>query len=44
MINVLATIKIIVKTLIFPGAFFAMATGLLLAGIDRKVLARMQNA
>ena len=43
MINVLATIKIIVKTLIFPGAFFAMATGLLLAGIDRKVLARMQK-
>ena len=29
--------------LIFPGALFAIVFGLLLAGIDRKVLARMQR-
>ncbi len=29
--------------LIFPGALFTIAAGLLLAGIDRKVIARMQK-
>ncbi len=29
--------------LIFPGALFTVAVGLLLAGIDRKVVARMQH-
>ena len=29
--------------LIFPGALFTIAAGLLLAGIDRKVIAHMQK-
>ena len=33
----------IIKVLIFPGLLFAAAGGLLLAGFDRKVLARMQK-
>lgn len=31
------------KILIFPGFFFVFVVGLLLAGIDRKILARMQK-
>ena len=31
------------KILVFPGLLFAVAIGLLLAGIDRKILARMQR-
>ena len=29
--------------LVFPGALFCIVIGLLLAGIDRKLVARMQN-
>ena len=29
--------------LVFPGALFCTVIGILLAGIDRKLVARMQN-
>ena len=40
MINILWSLFYV---LIFPGALFTVAVGLLLAGIDRKVVARMQH-
>ena len=33
----------LVHALIFPGLLFCMIAGLLLAGIDRKAVARMQK-
>ncbi len=36
-------LKIIFNILVFPGCLFVGAVGLLLAGLDRKVLARMQK-
>ncbi len=36
-------LKILFNILVFPGLLFVGAVGLLLAGLDRKILARMQN-
>lgn len=36
-------VKILVNILVFPGGLFAIALGLLLTGIDRKVYARLQR-
>ena len=36
-------LKILFNILVFPGCLFVGAMGLLLSGIDRKVLARMQK-
>lgn len=36
-------IENIVKAMIFPGLLYATAGGLLLAGLDRKIIARMQR-
>ena len=41
--SLFAIIEGIVKVLIFPGLLFAAIGGLLLAGIDRKIVARMQK-
>ena len=43
MSNVLNIVLLLVFVLIFPGALFTSAVGLWLAGVDRKVLARMQH-
>ena len=43
MFNVLNIVLLLVFVLIFPGALFTSAVGLWLAGVDRKVLARMQH-
>ena len=40
---VLDALKTLVYVLIFPGFLFCFLTGLLLAGIDRKLVARMQK-
>ena len=39
----MAVLKTLFYILVFPGLLFVTAVGLLLAGIDRKVLARMQK-
>ena len=36
-------LMLIFHVLVFPGALFCIVVGLLLAGIDRKLVARMQN-
>ncbi|MBR0139643.1 MAG: NADH-quinone oxidoreductase subunit H [Firmicutes bacterium] len=36
-------LKILFNILVFPGLLFVGVVGLLLAGLDRKILARMQN-
>ena len=40
---ILDALKTLVYVLIFPGFLFCFLTGLLLAGIDRKLVARMQK-
>ena len=40
---VLDILKYLAYVLIFPGFLFCFLTGLLLAGIDRKLVARMQK-
>ena len=40
---VLEALKYLAYVLIFPGFLFCFLTGLLLAGIDRKLVARMQK-
>ena len=40
---ILDALKTLVYVLIFPGFLFCFVTGLLLAGIDRKLVARMQK-
>ncbi len=39
----LSTIKVLFYILVFPGALFTMVVGFFLAGVDRKVVARMQH-
>ena len=41
---IIEALKTLVYVLIFPGFLFCFLTGLLLAGIDRKLVARMQEA
>lgn len=43
MSSLIEIIENIIKVLVFPGIAFASIAGLLLAGFDRKVLARMQR-
>ena len=43
MFSVQELLTLIFHVLVFPGALFCMVIGLLLAGIDRKLVARMQN-
>ena len=40
---ILDALKTLIYVLIFPGFLFCFLTGLLLAGIDRKLVARMQK-
>ena len=40
---VLDAIKYLLYILIFPGFLFCFLSGLLLCGIDRKIVARMQK-
>ena len=41
--TILNMLKTLVSVLIYPGLLFAAIGGLLLAGFDRKILARMQK-
>ena len=43
MISIKATLMVLFHVLVFPGLLFLVVIGLLLAGIDRKVVARMQR-
>lgn len=43
MIDIMSILTTLFQILIFPGLLFVCVIGLLLAGIDRKVLARMQK-
>lgn len=41
--NVMNILKVLFAVLVFPGFLFTSSVGLLLAGIDRKLVARMQK-
>ncbi len=43
MFNLQATLMVLFHVLVFPGLLFLTVVGLLLAGIDRKIVARMQK-
>lgn len=43
MFSIQEFLMLIFHVLVFPGALFCVVIGLLLAGIDRKLVARMQN-
>lgn len=43
MFSIQEFLMLIFHVLVFPGALFCIVIGLLLAGIDRKLVARMQN-
>ena len=43
MFTIQELLMLIFHVLVFPGALFCIVIGLLLAGIDRKLVARMQN-
>ena len=43
MFTIQELLMLIFHVLVFPGALFCIVIGFLLAGIDRKLVARMQN-